>query len=63
HGVVIAADGGMAIRGSASGPLAAAEQLGRQVAADLLSRGAARCMAVSGLAGSSGHLTSGDEDK
>ncbi|MBO0836696.1 MAG: hydroxymethylbilane synthase, partial [Actinobacteria bacterium] len=40
HGVVIAADGGMAIRGSASGPLAAAEQLGRQVAADLLSRGA-----------------------
>jgi hydroxymethylbilane synthase len=62
-GVVVAADGGMALRGSASGPLEAAEQLGRQVAADLLSRGAARCMAVSGLAVSSGHLTSGEDDK
>jgi len=62
-GLVVAADGGMALRGSASGALAAAEELGRQVAADLLSRGAARCMAVSGTAWSSGHLTSGDDDK
>jgi hydroxymethylbilane synthase len=62
-GVVVAADGGMALRGSASGPLEAAEQLGRQVAADLLSRGAARCMAVSGLAVSGGHHTSGEDDK
>jgi hypothetical protein len=53
----------MALRGSASGPLETAEQLGRQVAADLLSRGAARCMAVSGLAVSGGHLTSGEDDK
>jgi hydroxymethylbilane synthase len=58
RGVVVAADGGMALRGSASGPLAAAEELGRQVAADLLSRGAARFTAVSG-----GHLTSGDDEK
>jgi len=62
-GLVVAADGGMALRGSASGPLAAAAELGRQVAADLLSRGAARCMAVSGPAGVGGHLTSGDDDK
>jgi hydroxymethylbilane synthase len=62
-GVVVAADGGMAVRGSASGPLAVAGELGRQVAADLLSRGAARCMAVSSTAGAGGHLTSGDDDK
>jgi hydroxymethylbilane synthase len=62
-GLVVAADGGMALRGSASGALAAAEELGRQVAADLLSRGAAGCMAVSGTAGSGGHLTSGDDDR
>lgn len=61
--LVVAADGGMALRGSASGPLAAAGELGRQVAADLLSRGAARCMAVSGTAGVGGQLTSGDDDK
>ncbi len=58
HGVVVAADGGMALRGSASGPLAAAELIGRQVAADLLSRGAASVMAVS-----AGHLSSGDDEK
>ena len=57
-GVVVAADGGMALRGSASGALAQAELIGRQVAADLLSRGAGRYMAVSG-----GHLSSGDDDK
>ena len=58
HGVVVAADGGRALRGSASGPLAAAEFIGRQVAADLLGRGAASVMAVSG-----GHLSSGDDEK
>jgi hydroxymethylbilane synthase len=58
HGVVMAADGGTALRGSRSGNLREAEQLGRQVAADLLSRGAGSLMAVSGK-----HLTSGDDDK
>ncbi len=58
RGLVVAADGGRALRGSASGTLAEAEQIGRQVAADLLSRGAASYMAVSG-----GHLSSGDDDK
>jgi len=58
HGVVVAADGGMALRGSAKGTMAQAEQLGRQVAAELLAQGAARFMAVSG-----GHLSSGDDDK
>lgn len=62
-GLVVAADGGMALRGYASGPLAAAAELGRQLAADLLNRGAARCMAVSGTAGVGGRLTSGDDDK
>jgi len=58
RGVVVAADGGMALRGSASGSLAEAEQMGCQLAAELLSRGAAGYMAVSG-----GHLSSGDDDK
>jgi hydroxymethylbilane synthase len=58
RGLVVAADGGRALRGSASGTLAEADQIGRQVAADLLSRGAASYMAVSG-----GHLSSGDDDK
>lgn len=56
--VVVAADGGTALRGSASGSLSEAERIGRQVAADLLSRGAGSYMAVSG-----GHLSSGDDDK
>jgi len=58
HGAVVAADGGRALRGSVSGPLAAAELIGRQLAADLLSRGAASVMAVSG-----GHLSSGDDEQ
>jgi hydroxymethylbilane synthase len=58
RGVVVSADGGMALRSSASGNLAEAEMMGRQVAADLLGRGAAGFMAVSG-----GHLSSGDDDK
>jgi hydroxymethylbilane synthase len=58
RGVVVAADGGMALRGSASGPLATADALGRQVAHDLLSRGAGLYTAVPG-----GHDSSGDDDK
>jgi len=58
RGVVVAADGGTALRGSGSGALAQADLIGRQVAADLLARGAASYMAVSG-----GHLSSGDDDK
>ena len=58
HGVVMAADGGTALRGSGSGTLMEAEQIGRQVAADLLSRGAGSFMAMSGK-----HLSSGDDDK
>jgi hydroxymethylbilane synthase len=57
-GVVVAADGGTALRGSASGPAAEAERLGREVAADLLRRGAGRYTAVSG-----GHISNGDDDK
>lgn len=57
-GAVVSADGGMALRGSASGELAQASAIGRQLAAELLSRGAGSYMAVSG-----GHLTSGDDDK
>jgi hydroxymethylbilane synthase len=58
HAVVVAADGGTALRGSAGGPAAEAERLGREVAADLLARGAGRYMAVS-----AGHLSDGDDDK
>jgi hydroxymethylbilane synthase len=58
RGLVVAADGGMALRGSASGPLAMAEAIGQQVAGELLSRGAGRYMAVPG-----GHISSGDDDK
>ncbi len=57
-GVVVAADGGTALRGSASGPAAEAERLGQEVAADLLRRGAGRYTAVSG-----GHISNGDDEK
>jgi hydroxymethylbilane synthase len=57
HAVVAAADGGTALRGSAGGPAAEAERLGREVAADLLARGAGMYMAVS-----AGHLSNGDDD-
>ena len=59
RGVVVAADGGMALRGSASGPPAMAEAIGQQVASELLSRGAGRYTAVPGQ----GHISSGDDDK
>lgn len=58
RGVVVSADGAMALRGSASGEPALASQIGQQLAADLLSRGAGGYMGVSGE-----HLTSGDDDK
>ncbi|HUJ05706.1 MAG TPA: hydroxymethylbilane synthase [Streptosporangiaceae bacterium] len=54
--IVAAADGGGALRASAAGPAAQAERLGRQVAADLLSRGAGRYTDVS-----AGHLSDGDD--
>jgi hydroxymethylbilane synthase len=59
RGLVVAADGGTALRGSASGPLAMAEGLGRQVATELLGRGAGRYTAVPGQ----GHISSGDDDR
>jgi hydroxymethylbilane synthase len=55
-GVVVSADGGAALRASAGGPAAQADRLGRQVAADLLRRGAGRYTAVSG-----GHISDGDD--
>jgi hydroxymethylbilane synthase len=56
-GIVVAADGGMALRASAAGPAAEAERLGREVAAGLLRRGAGRYTAVS-----SGHISNGDDN-
>jgi len=55
--IVAAADGGKALRGGAGGPAAEAERLGREVAADLLRRGAGMYTAVS-----AGHLSNGDDD-
>jgi len=55
--VVVAADGGTALRASAGGPSAEAERLGREVAADLLARGAGMYTSVS-----AGHLSNGDDD-
>jgi hydroxymethylbilane synthase len=54
--VVAAADGGAALRASSGGAAAQAEQLGRELAADLLSRGARSYTDVS-----AGHLTNGDD--
>jgi hydroxymethylbilane synthase len=59
RGLVVAADGGMALRGSASGSPAMAEAIGRRVADELFSLGAGRYMAVPDR----GHLSSGDDDK
>ena len=58
HAVVVAANGGTVLRASAAGPAAEASSLGREVAAELLHRGAGRYMAVS-----DGHISSGDDDK
>lgn len=54
--IVASANGGEAVRVSASGPAAEAERLGRRAAADLLSRGAARYTDVS-----AGHLSNGED--
>jgi hydroxymethylbilane synthase len=58
RGLVVAADGGMALRGSASGSPATAEAIGRRLADELLGRGAGRYMAVPDR----GHISSGDDD-
>jgi hydroxymethylbilane synthase len=63
RGVVVAADGGMALRGSASGSPAMAEAIGLQVASELLSLGAGTYTAVSDPASSGGHISSGDDDR
>jgi hydroxymethylbilane synthase len=55
--VVVAADGGMALRASAGGPASEAERLGREVAAELLQRGAGRLTAMS-----AGQISTGDGD-
>jgi hydroxymethylbilane synthase len=56
--IVVAADGGAALRASITGPAAQAERLGREVAADLLARGANSFANVS-----AGHLSNGDDAK
>ncbi len=58
HAVVVAANGGTVLRASAGGPATEAASLGREVAAELLRRGAGRYMAVS-----DGHISSGDDDR
>jgi hydroxymethylbilane synthase len=63
RGIVVAADGGMALRGSASGPPTEAARLGSEVAAELLRRGAGRYTAVSDLTVSGRHISSGDDEK
>ena len=54
--VVAAPDGGVALRAGATGPAGQAARIGRQVAAELLSRGAGRYTDVS-----DGHRTNGDD--
>jgi hydroxymethylbilane synthase len=56
--VIVAAEGRTALRASADGPAAEAISLGREVAAELLRRGAGRYMAVF-----DGHISSGDDDR
>jgi hydroxymethylbilane synthase len=55
--VVVAADGETALRASAGAPAAEADRLGREVAAELLRRGAGRYTAVS-----TRHISNGDDD-
>jgi hydroxymethylbilane synthase len=56
--IVVAADGGAALRASTSGPADEAQSLGRAVARNLLARGADRYTDVS-----DGHLSNGDDAK
>jgi hydroxymethylbilane synthase len=63
--IVVAADGGTALRGSTQGPADQAENLGRELAADLLRRGAGRYTSVSGGRegnASGGPISNGDDD-
>lgn len=46
--VVVSVDGGTALRGTAEGPVSDAEGIGRRLAADLIARGAAALMGMSG---------------
>ena len=50
HAIVVSADGGTALRGTTQGPAAQAAGLGRELAADLLRRGAGRYTADTSLA-------------
>ena len=59
--VVVAADGGTALRASAGGPADEAERLGREVAAELLRGGAGRYTAVPVPTQGHGHISNGDE--
>lgn len=52
--IALGEDGGPAVRARASGPASQAEQLGRDVAAELLRRGAGRTTAASAAASSDG---------
>jgi hydroxymethylbilane synthase len=61
--VVVAANGETALRASADGPAAEAERLGRDVAAELLQRGAGRYTAVPGPAAGQRHISDGDDDQ
>jgi hydroxymethylbilane synthase len=61
--VVVAADGGAALRASIRGPAVQAERLGREVAAELLARGADRFVARIDQDVSGGHLSNGDDAK
>jgi hydroxymethylbilane synthase len=63
NAIVVAADGGAALRGSMSGPAAQAERLGQEIAADLLARGANRFVARVDTDVSGGHLSNGDDAK
>ncbi|HXS66885.1 MAG TPA: hydroxymethylbilane synthase [Streptosporangiaceae bacterium] len=61
--IVVAADGGAALRASRCGPAAEAERLGSEAAAELLARGADRFVARIDQDVSGGHLSNGDDAK
>jgi hydroxymethylbilane synthase len=60
--VVVAADGDTALRASAGGPAGEAERLGREVAAELLRRGAGRYTAAPVPTAGHGQISNGDDD-
>jgi hydroxymethylbilane synthase len=60
--LVVAADVETALRASAGGPAAEAERLGREVAAELLRRGAGRYTAMSVPKAGHGQISNGDDD-